>query len=84
MELTYRLATEADLADIVHLLADDPLGKRREAFILPLPPAYVRAFHAIVEDDYQELTVVEAAGELLATFQLSFPQCLTYQGGICA
>jgi GNAT superfamily N-acetyltransferase len=53
-------------------------------FTLPLPTTYIRAFHAIVEDDNQELTVVEAAGELLITLQLSFLQYLTYQGGIRA
>jgi ribosomal protein S18 acetylase RimI-like enzyme len=53
-------------------------------FTLPLPKTYIRAFHAIVEDDHQELTVVEAAGELLITLQLSFLQYLTYQGGIRA
>lgn len=84
MELTYRLATEADLVTIVHLLADDPLGERREAFTLPLPTAYVRAFRAIVGDEHQELTVVETEGDLVATFQLSFIQYLTYQGGIRA
>jgi hypothetical protein len=78
MELTYRLATEADLAAIIRLLADDPLGGKREAFALPLPMAYVRAFQAIAEDANQELTVVEAAGDLLATFQISFLQYLTY------
>lgn len=84
MELTYRLATEADLAAIIRLLADDPLGGKREAFALPLPMAYVRAFQAIAEDANQELTVVEAAGDLLATFQISFLQYLTYQGGLRA
>jgi hypothetical protein len=37
MNLTYRLATEADLIGIIQLLADDELGVTRENFTLPLP-----------------------------------------------
>jgi hypothetical protein len=84
MNLTYRLATETDLVEIVQLLADDKLGATREDFKLPLPEAYIRAFGAITDDKQQELTVVEDAGEIMATFQLSFVQYLTYQGGIRA
>ncbi len=84
MELIYRLATEDDLTDIVRMLSDDPLGAKRENFHLPLPEAYLRAFNAIVSDQHQELTVAEWNGEVIATFQLSFIQYLTYQGGIRA
>jgi GNAT superfamily N-acetyltransferase len=84
MELTYRLAAEGDLEHIVQLLADDELGAAREDFQLPLPPAYTRALHAILNDPQQELTVVENQGELIATFQLSFLQYLTHQGGLRA
>lgn len=84
MELTYRLATENDLIDLIQLLADDTLGAAREDFRTPLPDAYVRAFQAIAHDQQQELTVVEQQGKLIATFQLSFIQYLTYQGGVRA
>ncbi|MFD1144976.1 GNAT family N-acetyltransferase [Larkinella insperata] len=84
MPLTYRLATEADLIGIVNLLSDDKLGTQREQFEIPLPNAYLRAFRIIAADPHQELTVVESGGELVATFQLSFIQYLTYQGGIRA
>ena len=84
MKLTYRHATESDLVEIVQLLADDKLGAAREDFKLPLPEVYTRAFQAIVEDNQQELTGVEARGELISTFQLSFIQYLTYQGGVRA
>ncbi|MET4107710.1 GNAT superfamily N-acetyltransferase [Hymenobacter sp. UYP22] len=82
--LTYRLATEADLLGLVQLLADDELGATREQFTRPLPAAYTRAFRAIADDAQQELTVVERAGELVATFQLSFLQYLTHLGGLRA
>ncbi len=84
MDLTYQLATEADLLGLIQLLADDELGAIREQVTRPLPPAYTRAFHAIAADMQQELTVVERAGELLATFQLSFIQYLTHLGGLRA
>ncbi|MFD2570766.1 GNAT family N-acetyltransferase [Spirosoma soli] len=84
MALTYRLATEADLIDIVGLLADDQLGATRERFQLPLPATYMEAFTIIASDQHQELTVVELDGQLVATFQLSFIHYLTYQGGIRA
>jgi GNAT superfamily N-acetyltransferase len=80
MDLTYRLATEADLSSLIQLLADDELGATREQIAWPLPAAYTRAFHAIAADPQQELTVVEQAGELVATFQLSFIQYLTHLG----
>ena len=84
MDLTYRLATETDLIAIVRMLADDPLGAKREDFRLPLPVSYQQAFAIITNDKHQELTVVEDNTEIVATFQLSFIQYLTYQGGIRA
>ncbi|GAB2765592.1 GNAT family N-acetyltransferase [Rhabdobacter roseus] len=83
-EWTYRLATAADLAEIVGMLADDTLGTTREKFQVPLPDSYLQAFAIIASDPHQELTVVESAGEIIATFQLSFIQYLTHQGGIRA
>ncbi|GAB3889299.1 GNAT family N-acetyltransferase [Spirosoma agri] len=84
MKLTYRLATEADLIAIVRMLADDKLGAERENFQVPLPAVYQNAFKAIIADKQQELTVVELDQEIIATFQLTFTQYLTYQGGIRA
>lgn len=78
--LTYRLATENDLIDIINLLADDTLGSQRETLELPLPESYRRAFAAIASDPNQELTVAELNGDIVGTFQLSFIQYLTHQG----
>lgn len=83
-ELMYRLATEADLVEIVKMLSDDELGTTRENFQLPLPATYIKAFEAITHDENQELTVVVLDHEIVATFQLSFIPYLTYQGGIRA
>ncbi|GAB3970942.1 hypothetical protein GCM10028806_19930 [Spirosoma terrae] len=76
--LTYRLATENDLIDIINLLADDTLGSQRETLELPLPESYRRAFAAIASDLNQELTVAELNGDIVGTFQLSFIQYLTH------
>nr|WP_245558387.1 GNAT family N-acetyltransferase [Fulvivirga imtechensis] len=66
------------------MLSDDKLGSQRERFEEPLPECYTRAFEVISKDPHQELTVAEENGEIVGTFQLSFIQYLTYQGGIRA
>jgi len=76
----FRAATRQDLPEIVRMLADDPLGSRRERFEQPLPAAYVRAFEAIAADPNNELVVAEDAGELLGVLQLTFIPYLTHQG----
>jgi GNAT superfamily N-acetyltransferase len=83
-KLQFRLATENDLAQIVHMLSDDILGATREKSETILSDNYLTAFKKIVADTNQELTVVEMDGELVATFQLSFIQYLTHQGGLRA
>ena len=45
--MEFRDAVAADLPAIVKLLADDPLGARRERDETPLPRAYIDAFAAI-------------------------------------
>jgi len=80
-EITIRRATRADIPAIVHLLADDPLGQRREHDQDPLPGAYYDAFERIDGDPRHELVVVEAHGEVIGTLQLTLLPSLTYQGG---
>ena len=80
-----REAQEKDLASLVHMLSDDPLGKTREDFRLPLPTRYVAAFREIDQDKNQELIVVENnRGHIIGSMQLSFIRYLTYQGGMRA
>lgn len=83
-ELEFKLASKNDVPGIVGLLADDELGKKREDFQDPLPQNYWDAFERIDSDPNQELTLVFKNDELLACFQLSFIQYLTYQGGLRA
>ncbi len=82
--LHFRLATKDDLLDIVQMLFDDALGATREALPQTLPTAYEDAFAKISNDPNQELMITEMNGEKVATFQLSFIQYLTYQGGMRA
>lgn len=84
VNLQYRLARENDLPEIVRMLIDDPLGMAREKIADTLPDSYLSAFQKIDADANQELTVVELNGEIVATFQLTFIQYLTYQGGLRA
>jgi GNAT superfamily N-acetyltransferase len=84
VNLQYRLARENDLPEIVRMLVDDPLGMAREKIADTLPDSYLSAFQKIDADANQELTVAELNGEIVATFQLTFIQYLTYQGGLRA
>lgn len=72
-----RRATAADLPAIVALLADDALGKTREA---PGDPCYAEAFAAIAADPNQLLAVVEEGGEIVGCLQLSFIPGLSLKG----
>jgi len=79
--LSFRRATHGDLPDMVRLLADDPLGAKRERCESPLPPSYSQAFEAITADANNELVVAELDGAVIGMLQLTFIPYLTYQGG---
>ncbi|KIO77528.1 GNAT family acetyltransferase [Pedobacter lusitanus] len=80
--LTFRLATPEDLPEIISMLADDKLGAAREKKGLSVK--YLQAFEKIQQDPNQELTIAELNGDKVATFQLTFIQYLTYEGGLRA
>jgi len=80
--MIFRKATKKDVQAIVTMIADDELGKQRENFQIPLPNEYYSAFENINRDENQELMVIENSSfEIIGTFQLTFIQYLTYQGG---
>ncbi len=80
-----RAATRSDVPQIIALIANDPLGAKRENFQDPLPETYYSAFEVIDRDPHQELMVFEGADQkVVGVFQLSFIQYLTYQGGMRA
>ncbi len=69
------------MSEIVRLLADDPLGAKREFLSTPLPASYFQAFEAIERDPNNELTVADIQGEVVGVMQITFIPYLTYQGG---
>jgi GNAT superfamily N-acetyltransferase len=79
--VAFRRAQRGDLPGIVRLLADDPLGAKRERFADPLPESYLRAFEAVDADPNNELVVACLGEEVVGVLQLTFIPYLTYQGG---
>jgi GNAT superfamily N-acetyltransferase len=64
-----RRATASDVPSIVEMLADDPLGARRER---PGDPAYASAFTVIDSDPHQLLVVAADGDDVVGTLQLTF------------
>jgi GNAT superfamily N-acetyltransferase len=79
--VTFRRALLDDLPSIVRMLADDPLGAKREMYSNPLPASYHAAFDAIDRDPNNELVVAEADGRIVGVLQMTFIPCITYRGG---
>lgn len=79
--LTFRAARTDDLPELVRMLADDPLGARREVVSSPLAVGYSDAFAAIELDPNNELMVAVLDGVPVGTLQITFIPSLTYQGG---
>jgi GNAT superfamily N-acetyltransferase len=80
MKTAFRKARLEDLPAIVRMLADDPLGAKRERFASPLPESYRRAFAAIDADPNNELVVACLGDDVVGVLQLTFIPNLTYQG----
>ncbi len=64
-----RRAGAGDVPAIVAMLADDPLGARRER---PGDPAYAEAFAEVDADPRQLLVVAVEGDEVVGTLQLTF------------
>jgi len=78
--LIFRRAISQDLAVLVALLADDPIGRERESPGRPLNRCYVEAFSAIDRDPNQLLAVADRDGRVIGVLQLSFIPGLTRRG----
>jgi GNAT superfamily N-acetyltransferase len=78
--VAFRRATSDDLRTIVALLADDPIGRRRESPGTQLDTCYREAFAAIDRDPNQLLAVAERSGRVIGVLQLSFIPGLTRRG----
>lgn len=81
-DIAFRRATKDDIAAIVTMLADDPLGAAREDVSMPLAQAYVAAFRAIDADPNQYLAVATDDGAVVGTLQLTFIAGLSRKGAL--
>ena len=77
-DLEIRPATAADVPAIVAMLADDPLGARRESPDDLTP--YLKAHARIVADPNQHLVVAVREGRLVGTLQLTVIPGLSRKG----
>ncbi len=78
-QLKLRQAVAGDIAAIVGLLSDDPLGAKREN---PGDPAYEKAFDAIDKDPNNELWVIEGPDRrVMGILQLTFIPGLSHTAG---
>jgi GNAT superfamily N-acetyltransferase len=76
----FREATEADLPQIVRLLAEDPLGARRERHADPLPHAYRDAFRRMRAQPGNRILVALEGDDLVGCLQLTVIAGLSRQG----
>jgi len=74
----FRRATAEDVASVVALLSDDPIGAGREES--PADRRYAEAFAAIDRDPNQYLAVAEDARKIIGCMQLSFIPGLSRTG----
>jgi ribosomal protein S18 acetylase RimI-like enzyme len=81
--LLVRPAGSADLATIVDLLADDPLGATRERTGEPVAACYEEALAAIRRQGSMVL-VAELAGRVVGCLQLTLIPGLSHQGALRA
>lgn len=76
----FRRATVDDLPIIVDLLMDDDLGLAREDLTYGLSH-YQSAFTEIESDPNNQILVAVQKNRVIGVLQLTFIQCLTFQGG---
>jgi ribosomal protein S18 acetylase RimI-like enzyme len=80
-DITIRRALRDDVPAIVRLLADDHLGRGREAPDEPLPESYWEAFDKLRRDANAVLAVVQDSNKsIIGCLQLNFMIGLSHQG----
>ena len=77
--MDYRDATEADLPEIVHLLADDRFGAGRERDVSPLPPPYLAGFRAMLAQGGRIMLAVQD-GAVVGCMQFNVIHGVSQQG----
>ena len=81
LSVTIRRARREDVAAIVGMLADDPLGSGRERIEHPLPHIYYQAFERVERDPNLQLVVaVDGEGAVVGCLQLTVMAGLSSQG----
>ena len=81
LQVTIRRARRDDLASIIAMLADDPLGGQRERIEEPLPQAYFDAFERVQRDPNIQLVVAESGeGAIIGCLQLCILPGVSSQG----
>jgi ribosomal protein S18 acetylase RimI-like enzyme len=81
--ITIRRARREDVATIIAMLADDPLGSGRERLEDPLPPSYFKAFETVDRDPNIRLVVAEEeGGAVVGCLQLCILPGLSSQGAV--
>lgn len=82
-QVTIRPARRDDIAVIVAMLADDPLGGPRERLEDPLPQVYFDAFERVARDPNIQLVVAEdGEGAVVGCLQLCVLPGLSSQGAL--
>lgn len=82
--IQYRDAIASDLPAIVHLLADDDLGRTRNAGFEDQADAYRRAFDDILADPRNGYVVACRGTEVVGCYQLTYIRGLSFNGGLRA
>ena len=75
-----RAATRDDIAAIVDLLAEDPLGAQRESPGHPPDPAYLEAFEAMTAQGGNRVLVAVEGGSVVGCLQLTVIAGLSRRG----
>ncbi|MFD8934296.1 GNAT family N-acetyltransferase [Streptomyces sp. NPDC059578] len=79
-DLDIRPATDEDIQAIVDMLADDPLGARRESPDDLAP--YRAAFRRLADDPHQHLVVAVRRDRVVGTLQLTVIPGLSRRGAV--
>ena len=79
-DLIFREARESDLPRVVAMLADDPLGAKRERTEDPLPDVYREALAEIQALPGCQVIVAERDGQVVGCLQITVIPNLSYQG----
>ncbi len=79
-EISFRDARRDDLDDIIELLADDPMGAKRETVSGVPGPQYRAAFDAIQADPNNRLIVALLDEEIIGCLQLTLIPGLSRSG----